>query len=402
MPAQNTTRSYGSVTKTFHWLTALLILSLIPLGIIANGLPFNTPEELTRKAFLFSLHKTLGVTVFFVALARIAWAISQPKPGPLHPDRKVEHWAAETVHWLLYGSLLLVPLSGWIHHAATTGFAPIWWPFGQNLPFVPKSDAVASVFAGLHIVFERVLMASVILHIAGALKHHIIDKDHTLRRMWFGSGNAPDVVPHRHSAVPIVSAVAAWIIAIGIGAGLGVYASHGSETPQTQLDDVASEWTVTDGSIDIEITQFNSKVQGNFADWTASITFDPEIAHSTAGSVDVTIAIPSLTLGSVTKQALGPDYFSVEDHPTATFKADIVVIPEGHAAEGLLTIKDRSVPISLPFELQYDGDSASMKALVTLNRLDFGIGENMSDESSLNFAVDVRIAVTATRAKDGS
>ena len=182
MPLSNTSQHYGSVAKTFHWLTALLILTLIPLGIFANDLPYDTSDELTRKAWYFSLHKTLGVTVFFVALARILWAISQPKPALLHAERKLESLAAQAVHWLLYGSLLVVPLSGWVHHAATSGFAPIWWPFGQNLPLVPKSEALAGLTAGLHIVFERVLVVSLLLHAAGALKHQFIDKDATLRR----------------------------------------------------------------------------------------------------------------------------------------------------------------------------------------------------------------------------
>ena len=75
MPTSNTPRSYGSVTKTFHWLTVLLILTAIPLGIIANKLAYDTSEALAFKAFLFSMHKTVGVTAFFVALARILWAL---------------------------------------------------------------------------------------------------------------------------------------------------------------------------------------------------------------------------------------------------------------------------------------------------------------------------------------
>ncbi|MEX0339096.1 MAG: cytochrome b, partial [Arenibacterium sp.] len=111
MPVSNSTQSYGSVTKTFHWLTALLVLTLIPLGIIANRLPYDTSEQLAQKAYLFSLHKTLGVTMFAVAVLRILWALAQPKPGALNAKRRVEHLLAETVHWLLYGSLVLVPLT---------------------------------------------------------------------------------------------------------------------------------------------------------------------------------------------------------------------------------------------------------------------------------------------------
>ena len=140
MPLPNTTRSYGGIAKSFHWLTALLMFTVIPLGLIANDLAHQiqspgfsgSQEVITRATLLFSLHKTIGVTLFFVALFRILWAFTQPKPGLLNADNKPEALAAETVHWLLYGSLVMVPLSGWIHHAATTGFAPIWWPLGQN------------------------------------------------------------------------------------------------------------------------------------------------------------------------------------------------------------------------------------------------------------------------------
>ncbi|MFT6076324.1 MAG: cytochrome b561 [Yoonia sp.] len=94
---QNTT-AYGTVTKTFHWLAALLILTIVPLGVIANWLPYETNEQLAFKAQLFSFHKTLGVVVFVVALARILWALTQTKPASLHPDHKAENFLADLVH----------------------------------------------------------------------------------------------------------------------------------------------------------------------------------------------------------------------------------------------------------------------------------------------------------------
>ena len=139
MSARNTPRSFGTVTRTFHWLTALLILTAIPLGVIANRLPYDTAQALAQKAQLFSLHKTLGIAAFLLGLARILWALVERHPAPLHPDRKAELTLASAVHWLLYISLVAVPLTGWVHHAAVTGFAPILWPFGQTLPVVPLS-----------------------------------------------------------------------------------------------------------------------------------------------------------------------------------------------------------------------------------------------------------------------
>ena len=393
MSRSNTNHSYGSVAKTFHWLTALLIITLIALGIIANGMAYDTSEQLARKAFLFSMHKTLGVTMFFVALARIGWAFKQPKPNGLHPERKAESWLAETIHWLLYGSLVIVPLTGWIHHAASTGFAPIWWPFGQNLPFVAKSESTSELFAGFHIIFERVLAASILLHVAGALKHHFVDKDATLRRMWFGASNAPKTTGEHSTILPLGSALIAWAAALFIGTAIGVF-EHGDQAQETAaLETVASDWTVKSGAISIKIDQFGSEVTGSFEDWTAAITFDPDTG---LGTTEVTIAITSLTLGSVTSQALGPDFFDTATFPTAVFTADLTPTADGHMASGTLQIRDKTLPIEMPFALSTADGVTSMQAMTTLNRLDFDIGKGMDDESSLKFPVDVQITLTAT------
>ncbi len=398
MAPSNTHTTYGSVTRGFHWLTALLVITLIPVAVIANALPYDTSEELAIKAFLFSLHKTLGVTVFFVALLRIAWALSQPKPAPLHPDRRAETFLAETAHWLLYGSLVLAPLSGWIHHASTAGFAPIWWPFGQDLPLVPKSPQVEAINFGLHWVFGKVMAGAIVLHIAGALKHVFLDRDATLARMV--SGAAPLATPARHSsgAAPVAGAVAVWAVVLAGAGAFGLYAPHSAPQQAAELEEVASEWTVQEGSIGIGVTQFNSLVEGSFADWTADIRFDPTVMSGPAGSVDVVISIGSLTLGSVTSQAMGPDFFDAETFGTANFTADLIAGVDGHVAEGTLTIKDRSIPVTMPFRLSIEGDTADVLAELELDRRDFGIGDNMTDESSLAFAVEVRIALTATRA----
>lgn len=395
MPLSNTDRHYGAVAKTLHWSTALLILTLIPLGIFANNLPYDSSEELARKAWFFSLHKTLGVTVFFVALARILWAVRQPKPAGLHPDRKLETWAAQTVHWLLYGSLLLVPLSGWVHHASTAGFAPIWWAFGQNLPLVPKSETLAATTAGLHLVFERVLVISILLHIAGALKHHVVDRDATLRRMLPGQPSVPDLREGHKGVLPIVAALTVWAGALAIGAGLGVYQRHDSSVQAAALEAVQSDWAVQDGTLEITVIQLGGPVTGSFADWTAAISFDEAVETGTAGSVEVIVSIGSLTLGSVTSEALGTDFFNAEAFPTAQFNATIERSPEGYAAVGTLTIKDQTLPVTLPFTLDVTENVATMQGGLTLDRRAFAIGNSQQDEGSLGFAVDVTVALTA-------
>lgn len=391
------TNDFAPITKIFHWLTALLILIIIPLGVIANGAPYETSEELAQKAWLFSLHKTLGVAVFFVALLRILWALSQHKPGPLHPDRKAETLVAEIVHWVLYISLVAVPLTGWIEHSATSGFAPIWWPFGQSLPLIPQSETLAGVFAGLHWMFGKLMVASILLHIAGALKHHFIDKDATLRRMWFGA-NGPDVPPHKANVTAPITAGVIFLVAAGLAYNLGFLERHGEAIVAADLAEVSSDWMVEDGEISISISQFGSDVTGSFAEWTSDITFDPTPAD-VMGSVETVVSIGSLTLGSVTAEAMGPDFFDAETHPTAVFAAEIKPDANAYVADGTLTIKGNSVPVQLPFVLDLEGNTAQMAGSLNVNRMDFGVGTSQADESSLAFAVEIMVNLTATKSE---
>ncbi|WP_424984342.1 cytochrome b/b6 domain-containing protein [Microbulbifer sp. S227A] len=412
MPLNNTPTRYGAISKVFHWLTALLILTVIPLGMIANGMAhdLNAPEiastqaDIQRTALLFSMHKTTGVLIFFVALARILWACTQPKPVPLHPARRLETFAAETVHWLLYGSLVLVPLSGWIHHAATVGFAPIWWPFGQSLPLVPRDEDVSHLFASLHMIFIRVLLLALALHVAGALKHVVIDRDSTLRRMWPGGGETePPATVAAHSALPALAALIAWSGALGIAALSGVFAPHAappapaSATATAPSDTTTAGWQVVEGTLAISITQMGSTVTGEFADWNADITFDTPAAPGPAGTVEVTISIPSLSLGGVTQQAMGPDFFDAETFPTARFTADILRTDTGYDATGTLTIRDTTLPVTLPFDLILQDDTATMTGTLQLQRLDYQIGPSVTDPASLGLDVEVDVALTATR-----
>ena len=393
MPSHNTLHSYGGVARTLHWLTALLILTAIALGLIANDLALGGAEAAARKAQLFSWHKTLGVAAFAVALARILWALTQPRPAPLHPNRRAETLLAETVHWTLYLSLLAVPLSGWIHHAATAGFAPILWPLGQGLPFVPQSETLASVASAAHGVFTKLLIGSLVLHIAGALKHAVIDRDGTLARMITGR---PAGKPVPHPRAPIVAALAVYLAGVAVAVAVTPTAPEiATETAAPQAK--AGNWQVTEGSLGLSVIQMGAPLTGQLATWTADITFDETATDGKHGQVTVTIDLASLSLGSVGDQAKGPEFLDAAAHPTATFTADLVASETGYLAQGSLTLHGITRPLTLPFSLTLTGDSATMTGTTTLDRRDFGIGTGYGDEATVGFGVEVTVALTATR-----
>ncbi len=398
----NSATQFGAVAKTFHWLTAFLIVSMLVLGVVASKWPFDTSDALGTKATLFSIHKTLGLFTFLVASLRILWAISQPRPAPLPNGRKFQHFAAETVHWSLYGALVLVPLTGWTHHAATTGFAPILWPFGQTLFFIPQSVGLAAILGKLHFVFNVLLATSLALHVAGAIKHHVIDRDATLKRMLPGQVPLPAGIEKQplHKG-PLVIACLIWVCAAGIGVALGGMKGSAAASTSPSLDTVQSQWAVADGTLNIAVDQFGQSVGGTFAEWTADIQFTETAVSDEYGNVTVVIAIPSLTLGSVTSEALNDGFLDAESFSTATFTGPIKASDgEGRfVVDGTLSLVGKDMPLSLPFVLTLEGETAKASGTAVLDRRDYDIGQAYPDESSVGFAVTITFDLTATRSQ---
>lgn len=400
--ATNTSTHYGAVAKAFHWTIAAAILAMIPTGFVANAWPSDTAQQVAVKVALFSTHKTLGLAVFLLALARIGWALSQPKPAPAAADHPALMTLASVAHWLLYASLVVVPLTGWIQHAASTGFAPIWWPFGQSLPFVPKDPGIASTFATLHNATQWVLTGTLVLHVAGALKHHFIAKDATLRRML--PGRPPIVRPvEEPPGVKVAPAAAVAVLGLAIISGLFVVApSQRSATAAVSADAPApTGWTVESGELGITIRQMGSRVTGTFADWSAAIEFRDEAIDGRHGNIEVTIAIPSLTLGSVTETAMEAQYFNAAEHPTAKVSADILSRTGNgtYRADGTLRLKGIEVPLRFDFTLTREEDLATAVFSTSLDRTAFGIGMQQSADT-LGHEVIVEGRVTARRQID--
>lgn len=382
---QNTLKSYGSVARTLHWLTALIILTNIVLGLLAVRVPL---EQMETKVQLFSLHKTLGIAAFAVALTRILWALTQPRPVPLHPKRRAETFLAESVHWVLYAAMLLVPLTGWIEHAATEGYAPILWPLGQGLPLVPKSPALALTMASIHHIFAWMLMGAVALHILGALKHAVIDRDEVLGRML--RGRAAGGARTSHHALPALTAILIFLA----GTGYAITAKPAAEEAAPSLEQAASEWRVSDGELGFTVAQMGTQVQGRFPEWTAAIAFDPQTG---TGDVVVTIDMSSVTIGTITEQARSADFFDVANNPIAVFTAPIRPEGDGYVADGTLSLKGQEMPVMLPFSLRIQDDVASMSGQTQLDRRDWKVGESYGDEATVGFSVTLSVSLGAER-----
>ena len=189
----NSHETFGTISKTLHWFGAALILAMFALGAVAVKYPLETPEQMAAKWELFALHKTVGVCAFFFGVVRVFSMWFQPKPAPLAHHGMVEIFAARTVHSLLTVLMIAVPLAGWVRHASLPGFAPIYLPFGDSLPFVPPDPHLSEMASMVHFGFVVLLGATILLHVSGALKHHLWDRDATLKRMLPGKPVSDEV-----------------------------------------------------------------------------------------------------------------------------------------------------------------------------------------------------------------
>lgn len=394
---QNSKDSYGLVAQGFHWMTALLILTLLPLGLYMHELPQSSQAEIDDKIWLFSLHKTLGMTAFVVAVLRVLWALRSVKPGLLNPDHKMESLAAEVAHWLLYISMIAVPVLGWLHHAALEGFAPIWGPFPQQAAFIPKDAALAHVFGQLHAAFAILMLVTVLAHIGGAMKHFVIDRDQTLQRMIpFAYKDKQAVPDQQHSKNPLLVALVVYA-----GVIVSVFVLDGQQAEQGTALAAAdnSGWVVdhANSRLGISVTQMGSAVDGQFDSWTASINFDP--AAPEAATIDAEIAIGSLTLGAVSKDALGAGYLDAANFATARYTSTGFTNLGGNqwTTDGSLDLHGVSQPVTLSFTLEITDGRAVVAATADLDRTLFGVGP--ADEGSVLKLVQVKIDLQADQAE---
>lgn len=168
---------YSAPAIVLHWLVALLIFVAFPLGLYMADLPLS-PEKLK----LISYHKWIGVTVFMLAGLRVVWRLTHTPP-PL--PASVAGWqrrASAVAHGLLYLLILVIPISGWLMSSAK-GVQTVWFGVLPLPDLIGKDKALGHLLEEVHETLNYTLLALVVLHVAGALQHHFIERQPFLQRM---------------------------------------------------------------------------------------------------------------------------------------------------------------------------------------------------------------------------
>lgn len=178
MTLKNTADRWGPVSQAFHWLIVLLILGMAIVGLTMVELP-KTPKYF----WVYTAHKSTGITVLVLVVARLAWRLYAGKPEPVPGTPTWQERIATVTHWMLYGLILAMPLSGWLYDSAS-GLRPFRW-FGLfDMPKLsPPDESLRDASLAVHEWGFWVLVALVVAHAGAAFYHHFFQRDATLIRM---------------------------------------------------------------------------------------------------------------------------------------------------------------------------------------------------------------------------
>ena len=168
---------YTSTAIALHWLVASLILAAFPLGLVMHDLPLSP-----LKLKLVSYHKWLGITVFLLVVARLAWRATHTPPLLPSSMPAWQQRAAHGLHHLLYLLLFAIPLSGWLMSSAK-GFQTVYLGVLPLPDLIGKDKALGHLLEEVHESLNYGMLALLAVHAAAALKHHFIDRDGVLAQM---------------------------------------------------------------------------------------------------------------------------------------------------------------------------------------------------------------------------
>lgn len=168
---------YSPPAIIIHWCTALLVFGMFGLGWYMVDLPRGETRH-----FSFSLHKSIGITIFALLVVRLAWRLRRPPPPLPVTMARWQRIAARVTHLLFYVLLALQPLSGYLS-SSFTAYSTKY--FGVPLPDWGANDPpLNELFTEIHVICSVALFITICVHVLGAFKHLLTPGDAVFQRMW--------------------------------------------------------------------------------------------------------------------------------------------------------------------------------------------------------------------------
>lgn len=227
MTSSSPAARYTSVAIALHWAMALLILFMIWLG-------WNMDDNEVR----YQLHKSVGITLLFLTVARIAWRLLNPPPPEPSTLKPLEQKLSHVVHIAFYALMVIIPLTGWLlvsispFQISTVLFGAVDWP---HLPFTSGlrqgNELLHGIVENIHSKGAWVIIVLLGLHVAGAVKHEFGGEEGVIKRMipgLFGKTSPPSP-PARGAVIAFGSS----LVLFALIAAVPLLGANGSGSAQT-------------------------------------------------------------------------------------------------------------------------------------------------------------------------
>lgn len=406
---------YSRIAIFLHWTIAALLAFQISVG--------SALENLGARGFaLFQLHKSIGISILLLTLVRIVVRYGKPRPPSV--ERGWQGALAKAVHAGLYIFMLGAPMTGW----ALVSTARVKVPtliFGVvPLPHLPLPMSAHELAEGGHSLLAWTGILLFLLHVAGALRHHLLLRDGLLWRMMparspalllllpalilvgFGMGRL--ILPVALPRAPAVAAVVA--AAAAPNAQETAEKTEPAEPAPANVSDAAAaaegdnaavarqaagpppSWSVQPGGrIGFSVGNEGQTINGSFSRWTAAIVMDPDRPESADIRVEIDLASASVGDSYQDGMLAGDEFFGVAAHARAIFTARGAekTGASAYRASGTLTLKGVAKPQTIRFTLSGTGKARQVSGSATVARGAFGVGNGESAAG-----LDPQVAIT--------
>jgi len=379
---------YHAFSKLLHWLIAAMIVLQFILAQLADYAGDNDAK--LRELALLANHKSVGITIFALALLRLGWRFVKPPPALPGSMKRWQVVASHISHWGLYGLIILMPFSGLVM-ADASAYGASWFGLVQMPDLIARSETLEHNAKEVHELLGSFLFIIAAVHILAALKHHFLDRDEVLARM----SSAVSV-----GLFVVVLAGGGWALgSVGKKPAAGAEIAEAAGDAEITISDSGlPAWRIDYDTSYIRFTgdQAGASFDGYWPTWSARIRFDGDDPGSS--SFDVTIMTADVETDDDDRDSTlqDPEWFDTDNHPEAYYRAtDFAANPDGsYDANGQLVIKGKASPVVLTFTVEEDGDRRVLTGDAEMLRLELGVGTGEWEDTSWvsnEVTVDVRV-----------
>jgi cytochrome b561/polyisoprenoid-binding protein YceI len=400
---------YSRSARALHAVVAQALVVQLALGW--------TMAAAARANFAaYQVHKSIGITILALTFVRLIVRICSPPVQRFEPG-----WTgllARAVHTLLYAFMVAAPITGWLVVSSASLHVPTMLYGVIPLPHLPIGTGWAAPARIAHRVIAWIGAMLIALHVAGAVRHHLILRDATLSRMWprrlpvavlLGgmaaagvAGAALSTIPSgtpQPAGVPRPMSPSAPVIAslppvssVPANADARNVEPTPSPTASPSADVAVPSWEILPGgtlSFAVGLSG-GGEASGRFGTWSGTVRLDPD--HPANASIHVVVQTGSVSMADSSQQDMvgGADYLATAAFPEAVFQSVDVerVSNNRYRARGTFALKGSRRPMTLSFALSGAGTERAVSGSATISRAMFNVG---GGDEGLGIAPDVTV-----------